>query len=79
MPSGRHGTQHAPPPNLRRMIVIVPNGERFCLSASTGDTDCAGVRHEIGGLGHVQAGRAQEQQHSGGDDSKVDAIHGPPR
>ena len=32
--------------------------------------------HEFGGLGHVQAGRAEEQQHSGGDDGEVDAIHG---
>jgi hypothetical protein len=30
--------------------------------------------HEVGGLGHVQTGRAEEQQHSAGDDSEVDAI-----
>jgi len=44
------------------MIVIVPDGE--CLPASTGDPDRAGVMHEVGGLGHVEAGCTEEQQHS---------------
>jgi hypothetical protein len=42
-----------------------------------GDPDRAGVVHEVGGLGHVQAGRAEEQQHGGGDDGEANAIHGP--
>ena len=46
------------------------------LPASTSNPDRAGVMHEVGGLGHVQAGRAEEQQHSGGDDGEADAIHG---
>ena len=50
-----------------------------CLPTSTGDPDRAGVMHEVGGLGHVQAGRAKEQQHSGGDDGEQDTIHGPSR
>jgi hypothetical protein len=31
--------------------------------------------HEVGGLGHVQATRAEEQQHRGGDDGEQDVIH----
>ena len=50
------------------------SGER--LPPSTGNPDRAGVMHEFGGLGHVHAGRSKEQQHSGGDDGEVDAIHG---
>ena len=41
-----------------------------------GDPNRAGVMHHIGCVGYVQAGRAEEQQHSGGDDSEQDAIHG---
>jgi len=44
------------------MIVIVPDGE--CLPALIGDPDRAGVMHEVGGLGHVEAGCTEEQQHS---------------
>ena len=43
---------------------------------STGDPDRAGVMHKVGGLGHVQACRAQQQQHKAGDDGEQDAIHG---
>jgi hypothetical protein len=59
------------------MVEIVPttaSGSR--LSISTCDPDRAGVMHEVGGLGHVQAGRAQQQQHSAADDGEQDAIHG---
>ena len=59
------------------MVEIVPpqpaSGSR--LPISTCDPDRAGVIHEVGGIGHVQAGRAKEQQHSGGDDGEQDAIH----
>ena len=41
-----------------------------------GDPDCAGVVNEVRGLGHVQAGRADEQQQRGGDDGEANAIHG---
>jgi hypothetical protein len=46
------------------------------LPASTGDPDRAGVMHEVGGLGHVQAGRTEQQQHSAGNDGEQDALHG---
>ena len=65
---------HAPPLNLRRIVGIVPSGERLCLS--TGNPDRAVVIHEVGGLGHVETNRAEEQQHSAGDDGEQDAIHG---
>ena len=34
------------------------------------------MRHEIGSPGHVQTGRAEQQQQRRGDDGEVDAIHG---
>ena len=46
------------------------------LSISTGDPERACVMQEVGGFGHVQAGRAEEQQQCGGDDGEQDAIHG---
>jgi hypothetical protein len=31
--------------------------------------------HDVGSVGHVQAARAEEQQHRGGDDGEQDVIH----
>ena len=63
---------------LQRLAVVCPSGRRMLRADlfRPGDPDCAGVVHEVGGLGHVQAGRAKQQQHSAGDDGEQDAIHG---
>ena len=50
-----------------------------CTSRSnlfrTGDPDRAGAMHDVGSVGHVQAARAEVQQHRGGDDGEQDVIH----
>jgi hypothetical protein len=46
------------------------------LPISTSDPDRTGVMHEVGGLGHVQAGSGEQQQHSGRNDGEQDVIHG---
>ena len=58
-----------PMPNF----LVVPFGERFLLEQS-GGADRAS-RQEVSGLGHVQAGRADHQQHGGDGDSEKYTIH----
>ena len=43
----------------------------------TGDPDRAAALTHVAGIGHVQAGGAEQQQNSGGDDGEQDAIHRP--
>jgi hypothetical protein len=72
---------HEPPLTRRRQLTrrrptYFPRECTWRSNLSrTGDADRAGVIHDVGSVGHVQAARAEEQQHRGGDDGEQDVIH----
>ena len=73
---GTTRVHHAPPSTLRQINWMVPSEASRSKLFRAGNPDRAGVIHDVGGGGHVQAGCADQQQHSGYDDGEQNAVHG---